>query len=538
VLDCASLGGASPGTALWSTTLPGSPDPAWIELAVGSAGRSFVSVAHRPDGGGDLTMTVDLHQIAGNGADLGPVASLSHPSQIIFQPELAVYGERHWVLGTRFYTWGGFGSVQQYVTSDNGSLTELGLQNSMFPQPYSYLRGAGNAAGDTFFISLGTGKPSHVARLDATGTTVFDVMIPEWLGLSDARPDETGALYLVGQHQGTLDLGCGPIAVTSGYLAKLGPTGQCVWSKPAGISAMPVPTSGGAYLVGNFSGSFDIGCGAMTTTASPSAYVARVDASGACLWSKAIGAPGPDYRVLPSGDLVFSVAFHEPIDGSTACGPIPSDGTPRSLFAKLAAADGACAWSKVYSEPHVVPGAFPSGDVQLVVPSFTAPIDLGAGPVSPAGTADFAVARLDGATGAHVWSRTFGSAGATVTGYAEPDVAGGVLFHGTVQGTVDLGAGPVSSATPQACTANADCLTSSQSCSIDADCTTPCVNGTCLATKAAPFLLKLDASGAYRWQRLAGAAALDGCGAAVHVSRCSTCGPNSGPGYVVERVAP
>jgi hypothetical protein len=62
--------------------------------------------------------------------------------------------------------------------------------------------------------------------------------------------------------------------------------------------------------------------------------------------------------------------------------------------------------------------------------------------------------------------------------------------------------------------------------------------GTCTSSSTEPFFVRLDASGAFRWQRFSGVAASDGCGAAIHASRCSTCGPNSGPGYVLERIAP
>src|SRR6185369_10039985 len=81
-----------------------------------------------------------------------------------------------------------------------------------------------------------------------------------------------------------------------------------------------------------------------------------------------------------------------------------------------------------------------AGDV-IVAGSFEQTVDFGGGPLTSAGSRDVFIAKYSGLTGAHVWSKRFGSVGDDY-GYgvgADPD--GNVVLAGAFAGTVDFGGG-------------------------------------------------------------------------------------------------
>jgi hypothetical protein len=52
----------------------------------------------------------------------------------------------------------------------------------------------------------------------------------------------------------------------------------------------------GVIIASGFQGTVDIGCGPMMSTPTGSSYLARLDGSGACLWSKRLSAPAFSLR--------------------------------------------------------------------------------------------------------------------------------------------------------------------------------------------------------------------------------------------------
>jgi hypothetical protein len=82
----------------------------------------------------------------------------------------------------------------------------------------------------------------------------------------------------------------------------------------------------------------------------------------------------------------------------------------------------------------------------LVTGYFTGTVDFGGGPLTSAGGYDIYVAKLSGVDGAHLWSRRFGSTSHDVGYGIAADASGNVLVSGYIQGTVDFGGGPLTSA--------------------------------------------------------------------------------------------
>jgi hypothetical protein len=302
----------------------------------------------------------------------------------------------------------------------------------------------------------------------------------------------TGTIYISGNITGSDNLGCGTIAGSGVWFGAIDTTGACVWSKAAGASANIINAGAYDYLVGSFTGTLDVGCGPMTSAASTS-YAAKLDATGACVWSRALPVPSLGLKVMPANQALITGSISGTAD--VGCGPVTGSG---AIVAKLDAA-GACAWSRAFTGSFtIVP--FSTGDL-AVSTTITTSFDFGCGAMTAAGTQDLAIGRLAGATGACVWSKRFGAAGASVGGNVSVSALDYPITLGTVSGgAVDFGGGPIS--------------------------------GT-------GYVLELDGSGAYRYQY--GAAyerwSLDTSGDVHLAQTCATCASGS-PGVTVTKLAP
>ena len=245
----------------------------------------------------------------------------------------------------------------------------------------------GNAGGVTLLSSTPTlpGAGTELLRGGAMGESYQGNFSGSFVA------DQTGGVYRFDALASTLDLGCGPmvpVSAASAYLARIGPTWGCVYSRvlPASVSVL-ADTSGNATLVASSTSSLDLGCGALAAAAGGSTFVTRLDAAGSCVFGRSLPAPGLTVALDPTGNVVVSGLV-----GATA-------------------------------------------------------VDLGEGPLAPLGSEDFVLAELD-ASGNPLWSRRFGGVGIT---FASPSVstsaAGDVYLLTGWSGAVDLGGGPLSAAT-------------------------------------------------------------------------------------------
>jgi len=524
-LDCSPLAGLGPGQAAWTTTVPLVGGQSRSALGVGATGHAFLATGWRYAGSGDEPTGIQIDEVDGAGVQLGSLSSFgTFFAQNVPSATLAVSGARHYVTNARWSTWGIGGAMYTAVASDAGDTVVQGMTFGPVSAPYRDVRASGNAAGDRILVYQGSGMPGLLERVDASGTTVYSKTMPESPAFSGGSCDDAGAAYISGSAQGGVDVGCGPIAGNDGYVAKIDPAGQCVWSRGAGSLGAVTPVGAGAYLTGMFSGSLDLGCGAMSSGSGAQSYVAEIDGTGACVWSKSVAALNVGVSILASGGTLLTGNVAATAD--VGCGPAG----PGALVAKLGPG-GACVWQRMLVATYLSPAALPSGDVALTA-SFTGTIDLGTGPLVGQGVSDLAVARLDGSTGATVWSARFGGAGATLYGGPFADVGDGLLITGTFQGTVDFGAGPQSSDEKIPCLSDDDCAPDAAVCNA--------WPGFCsnFVTTYRSYALKLDAAGAFRWERSPGMAALDGCGATFFAGRCNECTGTSQPGLVVQRLAP
>jgi hypothetical protein len=310
---------------------------------------------------------------------------------------------------------------------------------------------------------------AYVAKFDPAGNHLWS----KWFGGDPFSQDATGValdsggnVLIAVQHNGTVDFGGGPITAlsTDVVIVKLDASGGHVWSKRFGDAigqnpnAITVDSSDNVIVTGVFGGTLDFGCGPISAPVT-SLFLAKLDPAGNCLWSMSGGGnnfqSGNSVATDPAGNVFVAGEFAATIDFGG--GPLTSAGMNDIMLAKFDPS-GTHLWSKRFgiangnescrsiacdAAGHVtitgVVNCIPPGKFD---PPCVTTIDFGGGPLVGAGGSDMVLVDFD-ASGAHQWSKLFGDAanqgGACVT----TDSDGDRLYYGTLAGTVDFGTGPL-----------------------------------------------------------------------------------------------
>ncbi len=252
-------------------------------------------------------------------------------------------------------------------------------------------------------------------------------------------------------------------------------TGDHAWSKRFGGDAFDdgrgvATDAGGSVIVtGSFTNAVDFGGGTLETLAGNSdVFVAKLDAAGKHVWSKAFGDAGGQHgqgaAVDAAGNIVVGCRCTGTIDFGG--GPLEGEGALDVAIAKLDPS-GNHVWSRRFGGPEQtrLEDLTVDADGNVIMTGFfRGTVDFGGGAITSAGWDDVFVAKLD-ASGNHVFSSGFGSAGAEL-GYAvTTDRAGNILLTGHLGGSADFG------------------------------------GGTLTGTSGDAFLVKLDPGGAHLWSR-------------------------------------
>jgi len=206
---------------------------------------------------------------------------------------------------------------------------------------------------------------SFLARLDAEGRG-------KWIKAFGAarasvntkavRVHPDGAIYLAAEIKKTVDFGGGPLTSAGSSdvaLVKLDAGGSHQWSKSFGgefedrVSRIALDTSG-VVVVGDFTRPIDFGGGKLVSRGDADAFIARLDASGAHVWSKRFGGKEKDaihgVAVDPQGFTAITGDFPEEagFDGQT---PLVSAGR-RDTFIALLDPKGTPVWGRRLGGPR------------------------------------------------------------------------------------------------------------------------------------------------------------------------------------------
>jgi hypothetical protein len=271
----------------------------------------------------------------------------------------------------------------------------------------------------------------------------------------------TGEVWITGSITGNVDFGAGVLSsadpLGDAYLARFSPSGTTLSSKRyGGVSAqrgtaLAIGPTGDLFLGGVFDGTIDLGCGSVPGAGSGDAFLARLDSDGACIFTKRYGDAAAQELLALAPDASSNVILGGRFKGTVNFGGAALT-MPATTFGGFAAKlDGAGAhvfstsFGATMSAQEVTGvAADPSGNV-FVGGSFSGKLTVGTTSLTSAGAGDLFVARLDPA-GTAVWAVRAGDA-TDQTGaiHLAADPAGNVLVAGTLQGTIDLGGGPLTS---------------------------------------------------------------------------------------------
>ena len=263
--------------------------------------------------------------------------------------------------------------------------------------------------------------------------------------------DSAGNSIITGFFQGLIDFGSGSLSSAGDndiFLAKFNSNGAPVFSFNFGDTSadignsVTVDSSGNVVITGKFKDDVNFGGGTLTSAGSDDIYVAKLGPSGNHLWSKRFGdadcQDGQDVAVDTSGNVILTgVQTTGTVDFGG--GPLTNSGSFEPFVAKFDS-NGNHLWSKLFTgatalTPRVT--VDPSGNV-TIAGSFSGSVDFGGGLLAAGVGVDTFVASFD-PTGSHRWSGRFGSAGAVSASGVAVDISGNVVIVGNLIGSVDFG---------------------------------------------------------------------------------------------------
>jgi hypothetical protein len=179
----------------------------------------------------------------------------------------------------------------------------------------------------------------YVSKLDPTGNFIWAKQFSgpkQDMGYA-ILSDATGNVYVSGTFQDTVDFDPGVGTFTlgttipngGGFITKLDPNGNFIWSKQVGRGAnvmiapkIELDGTGNILCVGSFSGTADFDPGTLTTnlssTAGYNAFVLKLDNSGNFIWVKQFGGSssinGNSIKIDTNNNCYFTGSFGGTID--------------------------------------------------------------------------------------------------------------------------------------------------------------------------------------------------------------------------------
>lgn len=203
--------------------------------------------------------------------------------------------------------------------------------------------------GGTLLSSAG-GSDIFVAKLDPAGVHIWSKRFGDFadgqIGNSLAV-DKSGGVYLGGALSGTVNFG-GKVPLSAegngdAFVAKLDANGGHLWSTRFGnganqlVNGIAIDPPGNVSFVGSFDGAIDFGGGELTSLGAADGFIAKLEASGAHIFSRRFG--DVDSQVASSvavdvlGDSFVTGTFSGAID--LGGGPLVSHGGGDIFLAKF-----------------------------------------------------------------------------------------------------------------------------------------------------------------------------------------------------------
>jgi len=302
-----------------------------------------------------------------------------------------------------------------------------------------------DGSGNVFVTGNFTGT-TNLGGLSFTSAGSNDVFVAKYVGATGAHvwsksygssgdeysfgiaADASSGLYVTGYFSGTGNFGGTSLTSAGGtdvFLARLSATdGSSTWSKSFGSTGndygiqVRVDASGNAVLGGHFAGSVTFGGTTLASAGGTDVYLAKLSSAGTHVWSMRAGGTGNETLTNIALSTIGDIAITGTYTGAAdfGGGALPTYGFYPNMYAAKYTSAGAHVWSRGMGSGGQDAGraiAFAaSGNVVLLAQygfgALGAPVDAGGGLLPYLGLVDILLAEYDGATGAHVWSKSIG----------------------------------------------------------------------------------------------------------------------------------
>lgn len=335
--------------------------------------------------GGDIVIAGDFEGTIDFGG--GPLTNQSLSDA--FMVKLTGEGEHVWSAA---YAAGTYAYPQAVAIDADGNIALGGHFNGSVDLGGGEMQGAGLS--DPF-----------VGRFDGDGNYLWSQRFGDDSAqyLYDLDTDAGGNIYVTGGFVGAINPGKGQL-VSAGaddvYIAKLSPIGNAVWAKRFGDGGpqlgrgLAVDGQGRVTIVGETQGSVDFGGGPIAGPGLRS-FVAQFDGDGAHLWSKLLSEGHAIARAVETdglGNVVITGYLSG--DADFGGGPLVHEGGTDVYLLKLAQS-GAHVWSRHFGDHLSQEGFGVAGSSAGAVAfcgGFGGGINFGGGPKISQGTADGFVA--------------------------------------------------------------------------------------------------------------------------------------------------
>ncbi|MBW2737070.1 MAG: SBBP repeat-containing protein, partial [Deltaproteobacteria bacterium] len=268
--------------------------------------------------------------------------------------------------------------------------------------------------------------------------------------------DASDNITITGRFYGTVNFGGKDLSATSDdlFLVSYTSTGAHRWSKSFNAygASLTVDTLGNVTLVGSFlSGTGGVSFGGEAFYSSFSdAYVASFDSRGKYRWSRQLGGARNDRSQGVAADVNGNVTvtgdFYDTVDFGG--GDLSTSGIYGDVFVASYDSSGAHRWSKRFGADGSTlgVGVAVDGDSNVnIIGTFDSNVNFGGSTLNSAGLTDVFVASYS-STGAHRWSKSFGSSAREYGRAIAVDASGNVTTSGSFSDTVSFGGSALTSA--------------------------------------------------------------------------------------------
>ncbi|HVK68374.1 MAG TPA: hypothetical protein VM694_28135, partial [Polyangium sp.] len=314
------------------------------------------------------------------------------------------------------------------------------------------------ALGPDLFVFDGNQGSVYVAKVDAVGNVAWTKTFPASnIGLArGVAVDSAGRITVVGEFTGTINFG-GSDLQSNGidlFMFQLDGAGAHVWSKKLGAGNtqsaqdVDIDAAGNLYVTGWLT-SDNVNLGGNNLDPNmEDVFLASYDSGGNHRWSRVFNSNNNQRgrRLTVTMDGNVALVGETDSNANLGGGNMNGGGGRDVIVGMYNGGNGNHIWSKIFGagqdQFHGNIAAAPNGNV-LLTGRFTGSLNFGGVEMTAVGTADVYMAELAAANGNHVNSKRFGITGTSRGAGIAADGAGNILVTGHFDGSVDFGAGTV-----------------------------------------------------------------------------------------------